>query len=136
MGLWGGKIGKVPASGEGADEAIRPGTFKPPTAVLPTTPEKTLDSFVRDLVSPGINLPDKGATKGATRWIRLSEHGDSSRRPRGVGRGQHACDCDGMDEVLSDRVASLVDDEVLKLYDDMRAALNNVFDECLPRPHP
>ena len=48
----------------------------------------------------------------------------------------HACDCDGMDQVLSDRVASLVDDEVLKLYDDMRAALNDVFDECYPDPTP
>jgi hypothetical protein len=48
----------------------------------------------------------------------------------------HACECGGTDEVPSDRVASLVDDEVLNLYDDMRVALNVVFDECYPDPTP
>ena len=44
--------------------------------------------------------------------------------------------CGGANEYLRDRVALLVDDEVLELYDDMRAALNDVFDECYPDPSP
>ena len=41
-----------------------------------------------------------------------------------------------MDEELTDRVASLVTDEVGELYNDMRFALNDVFDECYPDPTP
>ena len=41
-----------------------------------------------------------------------------------------------MDEELTDRVASLVTDEVGELYNEMRFALNDVFDECYPDPTP
>lgn len=48
----------------------------------------------------------------------------------------HYCECGGVEEVPSDRVASLVDDEVLELYDDMRVVLSDVFDERYPDPSP
>jgi len=46
-----------------------------------------------------------------------------------------ASESGGMDEELSDRVASLVGDEVRRLYEEMRSALNNAFDECYPDPN-
>jgi hypothetical protein len=42
----------------------------------------------------------------------------------------------GRDDELTDRVALLVEEEALDLYDEMRAALNVVFDECYPDPTP
>lgn len=47
-----------------------------------------------------------------------------------------ACDCGGTDEELSDRVASLVGDEIRRLYEEMRSALNVAFDECYADPTP
>ncbi len=47
-----------------------------------------------------------------------------------------ACESDGTDEERSDRVASLVGDEVRRLYEEMRSALNIAFDECYPDPTP
>lgn len=40
------------------------------------------------------------------------------------------------DPLWGDAVAFLVDDEVQELYDDMREALNDVFDEAYPDPTP
>jgi len=44
--------------------------------------------------------------------------------------------CSGIEGELSDRVASLVDDEVQELYNDRRVVLSEVFDECYPDPTP
>jgi predicted fused transcriptional regulator/phosphomethylpyrimidine kinase len=44
--------------------------------------------------------------------------------------------CGGTDYDRSDRVASLVGDEIREIYDDMRAALNIAFDDCYPDPSP
>jgi hypothetical protein len=46
-----------------------------------------------------------------------------------------ACDCGETDEERSDRMASLVGDEVRRLYEEMRSALNDAFDECYADPN-
>ncbi len=49
-----------------------------------------------------------------------------------------ACEaCSGIEEPLwGDAVAFLLDEEVQELYNDMRFALNDVFDEVYPDPSP
>jgi hypothetical protein len=50
-----------------------------------------------------------------------------------------SCDAahgDGTEEEGSDRVASLVGDELRRLYQEMRDLLNDAFDRCYPDPAP
>ena len=47
-----------------------------------------------------------------------------------------ACMSNGTDEELSDRVATLLGDEIRRLYEEMRYLMNLAFDEVYPDPTP